>query len=329
MISKQLKIAAAAVAAALMIAAGADAAGTGYIFVSNEMDNTVSVIDGQSFEIVKTIPTGQRPRDMRWSIDKSQLLVAVSGDDRIDVIDIASLSVVGTIEAGEDPEIFNLDPSGRIIVAANEDDNQVTITDIATGKQVRVVEEVGIEPEGVSFRHDGKVVFVTSEVTNTIFVIDPWKGEIIAEVLVGNRPRRGFVTPDDKEYWVTNELGATVSILDAQTFELLEEIHFEKPGMRDEDINPVDFAMTADGKTAYITLGRARHVAVVDVASREVTDYILAGDRVWGAALTADEKLLIVTNGASDDISIIDTAKNIAINSVAVGRTPHTVRIDD
>ena len=315
MISKQLKIAAAAVAAALMIAAGADAAGTGYIFVSNEMDNTVSVIDGQSFEIVKTIPTGQRPRDMRWSIDKSQLL--------------ASLSVVGTIEAGEDPEIFNLDPSGRIIVAANEDDNQVTITDIATGKQVRVVEEVGIEPEGVSFRHDGKVVFVTSEVTNTIFVIDPWKGEIIAEVLVGNRPRRGFVTPDDKEYWVTNELGATVSILDAQTFELLEEIHFEKPGMRDEDINPVDFAMTADGKTAYITLGRARHVAVVDVASREVTDYILAGDRVWGAALTADEKLLIVTNGASDDISIIDTAKNIAINSVAVGRTPHTVRIDD
>jgi YVTN family beta-propeller protein len=87
--------------------------------------------------------------------------------------------------------------------------------------------------------------------------------------------------------------------------------------------------MTADGKTAYITLGRARHVAVVDVASREVTDYILAGDRVWGAALTADESLLIVTNGASDDISIIDTAKNIAINSVAVGRTPHTVRIDD
>ena len=138
MISKQLKIAAAAVVASVWITASADAAGTGYIFVSNEMDNTVSVIDGESFEIVKTIPTGQRPRDMRWSIDKTQLLVAVSGDDRIDVIDIASLTVVGTIEAGEDPEIFNLDPSGRIIVAANEDDNQVTIIDIATGKQVRV-----------------------------------------------------------------------------------------------------------------------------------------------------------------------------------------------
>ena len=65
------------------------------------------------------------------------------------------------------------------------------------------------------------------------------------------------------------------------------------------------------------------------MVSREVTDYVLAGDRVWGAALTADESLLVVTNGASDDVTIIDTNKKVAVNSVAVGRTPHTVRIDD
>ena len=305
------------------------AAGTGYIFVSNEASNNVTVIDGESFEVVKTIETGERPRDMRWNADKTKLLVAASGDDRIEVIDVATLEVAGTIEAGEDPEIFHLDPSGKILVAANEDDNEVTVTDVETGKQLRVIEDVGIEPEGVTFRNDGKVVFVTSEVTNTIFIIDPWAGEILDEVLVGNRPRRGFVTPDDKEYWVTNELGGTVSILDAQTYELLDEIFFEKRGMREGDINPVDFAMTKDGSTAYITLGRAKHVAVVDVKSREVTDYILAGERVWGAALTADEKLLIVTNGNSDDISIIDTEKKVAVNSISVGRTPHTVRIDD
>ena len=33
--------------------------------------------------------------------------------------------------------------------------------------------------------------------------------------------------------------------------------------------------------------------------------------------------------GASDDISIIDTKKKIAVKAVAVGRTPHTIRIDD
>jgi PQQ-dependent catabolism-associated beta-propeller protein len=321
----------AAVGCVALLALGgpASAAGTGYIFVSNESDDTVTVVDGKSFEVVKTIPTGKRPRDMRWYQGKTKLLVATSGSDHIEVIDVAKLEVVGTIEAGEDPEIFALDPSGKILVAANEDDNEVTVTDVATGERLRTIENVGVEPEGTTFRHDGKIVFVTSEATNTVFVVDPWQGEIITEVLVGNRPRRGIVTPDDKEYWVTNELGASLTILDAQTYEVIDNIYFEKRGMRQEDISPVDFAMTRDGKTAYITLGRANHVAVVDVASREVTDYILAGTRVWGAALTADESLLVVTNGASDDISIIDTAKKVAINSVAVGRTPHTVRIDD
>ena len=138
-----------------------------------------------------------------------------------------------------------------------------------------------------------------------------------------------MVTPDDKELWVTNELGGSVSILDTHSFELLGDVYFEKRGMRPEDITPVDFAITGDGKTAYVTLGRANHVAVVDVATRQVTDYILVGTRVWGAALSKDESLLVVTNGASDDISIIDTRKKVAIASVSVGRTPHTVRIDD
>ena len=319
----------AALWASAWLGAAAQAAGTGYIFVSNEADDTVSVIDGDSFEVIKTIATGDRPRDMRWNADHSQLLVATSGSDHIEIIDIATLEVVGIIEAGEDPEIFQIDPSGTILVAANEDDNQVTVTDMATGKQIRVIEDVGIEPEGITFRNDGKLVFVTSEATNSVLVVDPWSGEIIDEVLVGNRPRRGIVTPDDKEYWVTNELGGTITILDAQSFAVIGEVRFEKRGMRAQDINPVDFAMTRDGSTVYVTLGRARHVAVVDVASREVEEYILAGDRVWGAALTADESLLVVTNGASDDITVIDTARRVAINSVSVGRTPHTVRIDD
>lgn len=318
-----------ALAAALFAAGAASAAGTGYIFVSNEGDDTVTVLDGETFETIRTVPTGQRPRDMRWNADKTLLFIAASGSDRIEALDPATLEIVDHIEAGEDPEIFSIDPSGRILVAANEDDNEVTVTDLATGEALRTIEEVGIEPEGVSFRHDGKVVFVTSEVTNSVFVLDPWSGEILHEVLVGNRPRRGVVTPDDGEYWVTNELGGSISILDAQNWEVVDEIWFEPRGMRVEDVSPVDFAITRDGVTAYITLGRARHVAVVDVASREIEEYILAGDRVWGAALTSDEKFLVVTNGASDDVSIIDTERRVAVKAVSVGRTPHTVRIDD
>ena len=55
------------------------------------------------------------------------------------------------------------------------------------------------------------------------------------------------------------------------------KIEFLPPGMRKSDVTPVGLAMTGDGKTAFVTLGHAAHVAVVDVASRKVQGYILVG----------------------------------------------------
>ncbi len=315
---------------ALMLALGlALPAHGGEIYVSNEGNDTVVVLDSDTLDIEHVIETGGRPRDLRFSPDGSKLFIAASEADRIEVLDLETKTITGHIETGDDPEIFDIDPTGEILVVSNEDDAEATVIDIASGTIRTVIEDVGIEPEGVTFTPDGKRVFVTAEATNTVAVIDPWEGVILADVLVGNRPRRGAFTPDGREYWVTNELGGTVSIIDAETLQVTDTIRFEKRGLREADITPVDLVMTQDGKTAFVTLGRAWHVARVDVASRTVETYILAGSRVWGAALTSDDSKLIVTNGASDDISVIDTEANRATRSVAVGRTPHTVRIRD
>jgi YVTN family beta-propeller protein len=70
-------------------------------------------------------------------------------------------------------------------------------------------------------------------------------------------------------------------------------------------------------------------VAVVDVATRKVIDYVLVGRRPWGLRLTKDERKLYVTNGLSDDVSIIDTASARVVKSVPVGRVPYAVLVDD
>ncbi|KAG1707605.1 hypothetical protein GQR58_003268 [Nymphon striatum] len=86
--------------------------------------------------------------------------------------------------------------------------------------------------------------------------------------------------------------------------------------------------MTKDGKTAYVAMGRANRVAVVDVTSRKVNDYILVGERAWNTELNKDESLLFVVNGLSDDVSIIDTKKGKVIKSVPVGRN-RSLKIND
>ena len=52
-------------------AGSALAKGTGYVFVSSENDNAVTVLDGKTYAVVKSIKTGERPRDMRLSADGS------------------------------------------------------------------------------------------------------------------------------------------------------------------------------------------------------------------------------------------------------------------
>ena len=84
--------------------------------------------------------------------------------------------------------------------------------------------------------------------------------------MVGTRPRRFAATPDGKELWVSTELSGEVYIIDREKFAVSGKIDFLPPGMRKTDVTPVDLRMTKDGKTAYVTLGHAAHVAVVDVA---------------------------------------------------------------
>ena len=162
-----------------------------------------------------------------------------------------------------------------------------------------------------------------------VHVIDVGTNEIRANVTVGNRPRRFAITPDGGEVWVTNELAGQVSILDGKSNAVKGTVPFKPKGFRDEDVTPVGIVMTRDGKTAYVTLGRANHVAVVDVASRKIEDYILVGKRAWGATLSRDEKTLYVVNGLSDDLSIVDTAKRRVSKSIPVGRVPYGVVVDD
>ncbi|MGD8527792.1 MAG: hypothetical protein PVH06_03840, partial [Methyloceanibacter sp.] len=63
------------------------------IFVSNEKDNTITVIDGDTMETIKTIETSRRPRGIMLSPDYKELFVAAGDGDIIDVIDTKTFEI--------------------------------------------------------------------------------------------------------------------------------------------------------------------------------------------------------------------------------------------
>jgi len=100
------------------------------VYVSNEKDNTISVIDGETMKVTATVPVGQRPRGVIFNHDKTLLFICASDSHRVEVLDLKTLRVTRTLPSGPDPELFDLHPDGRRLFIANEDDNLVTVVDV-------------------------------------------------------------------------------------------------------------------------------------------------------------------------------------------------------
>lgn len=314
-------------AGALTLCAGLASAQApaGRVYVSSEKDNKIYVFDTQG-QRLSAIEVCQRPRHMMFSPDHAQIYVSCADSNQLGIVQTASAKMTGTMPLGESPEIFDLSPDGKTLYVTLEDESAMAAYSLDTKARLFAV-KTGSEPEGVLIMPDGKQAYVTSEGANMVHLIDLAQRKVIKNIKVGKRPRRFVLAAGGQEVWVTNELGASVSVINTQDQSVKQTIEFKVQGMRASDITPVGMTLSPDGKTVWVGLGRANHVAEIDVASHQVRRTILVGKRAWGLTPHPDGKLLYVANGLSDDMTLIDTATGKALRTVPVGRVPHTVLV--
>lgn len=290
-------------------------------FVSNEKDNTVSVVDTATLKVMKTIPVGKRPRGMVLTPDFKKLIVCAGDDNRLDIIDTTTLEVIESHEtSGPDPELLDIDHAGKTLYVANEDDGMVTVLEADGTAKAEI--QIGVEPEGMSVAPDDSVVVATSESTSMAHFIDTKTLKVVANVLVDTRPRVSEFTADGKDVWVSAEVGGTVSVIDAKTRKVRHKIAFTIPGVRPELIQPMGIRFTKDGKRAIVALGRANRLAIVDAATFAIEQYVLVGQRPWHIALSADGTKVYTANGLSNDMTVVDVETWKPIKSSPVGRLP-------
>ena len=124
---------------------------TGYVFVSNEKTNDVTVIDPrQEDRVIKWIHTSHRPRGMSWQNDRKQLLVACGDDAVIDVIDVATLAVTDHIPTGADPEMFELSQDQKTLYVPNKAGSVVEVISISE----KIIERNSNGRRAAGYRHE-------------------------------------------------------------------------------------------------------------------------------------------------------------------------------
>lgn len=322
---------------ALVIAggcSGADRAG-GRVYITSEGSGTMTVIDPARHEVVATVTLGKRPRGMVSSPDGNLIYVALSGSpyappgvdestlpppdrgaDGIGVFDVREHKVVRVIPGGSNPEQLAISADGRTIYIANKDEGAVSLVDVSSGKVTGTV-PVGEEPEGMTFSPDGKFVYVTTEDEGKVAQIDTATAKIVKQIRACNRPRTMVIAPDSTRGVIACEADGNLLVLDAVRLEPIETIRLGKEYL------PMGMTLTKDGKTLYITTGRAAKVFVLDMATGKITaSFAAGGTRPWGVALSPDGKFLYTANGPSHDVSVIELGTQTVVKKLKAGDRP-------
>lgn len=329
------------VGAAVGLSACGDRASPGArVYVSNENDGTVSVIDARSHEVIATIPVGKRPRGLQVSPDGATLYVALSGSpkappgvdpatlpapdraaDGIGVVDLDQLRLTRVLESGQDPECFALLPGGRALVVSNEETAEASLVSVDSGGVIARV-PVGEEPEGVATHPYGHVVYVTSETDDRIDVVDPVGRRVVARIPTGARPRAIAFTRDGTRAFVTNENAASVTVIDARAHAAVATVALPREGSGPTGPRPMGVIVSRDQRHVLVSGGRGGAITVVDAATLRVVRTIgEVGPRPWGLAVAADDRVY-VANGPSDDVAVIDVEAGRVLARIPAGASP-------
>lgn len=86
------------------------------VYKINFYDNTVSVIDNSTKNVIATIPVGKNPIGLEISQDGSKLYTANSGSYDVSVINTATNTIIEVLPAKGKPVGIGITPDGKVYV---------------------------------------------------------------------------------------------------------------------------------------------------------------------------------------------------------------------
>lgn len=145
----------------------------------------------------------------------------------------------------------------------------------------------------------GGFVYAANTPADTVDVIDPGTNTVVNRINVGVDPVGLAVRPDGSEIWVTNHISDSVSVIDTDADshffqQVIATVNdFATSTYATQFDEPVGVAFASDAK-AYVALSTTNRIAVVDVATRSVTDHLTIAAQDPRAITVRDGKLYVI-----------------------------------
>ncbi len=263
---------------------------SGVLLVANKGDQTLGLIDPNSYRQVATVhETGVTGHEVAASPDGKTAFVPIYGN--------SGVGLPGT------------------------DGSTIDVIDIAQRKLVRTIDfGHGVRPHCAVFNPEDGLLYVTTEIDKSIAIIDPKNMKIVGAIPTGaSESHMLAISSDGRRGYTANVGPGTVSVLDLAAHKTLSVIAVAKHIQR--------IALTPDGRWAFTSDTENPRMAVIDTAAGKVDRWITLPAAGYGAAATPDGKWLLVAIPDAGAVAVINLATMKVSKNVPVPEGPQEVLV--
>ncbi|CAN5875151.1 beta-propeller fold lactonase family protein [soil metagenome] len=182
--------------------------------------------DGKDLKLAKRIPTGKTPSHIWIDGTSTIAYVTMQDSDELISIDLATQAIRWRTPTGAMPaDIFGIHGGKTLLVGLTGSDG-VQVFDVA-GAEPKLVGKIPTGKGAHAFRAagDGRSVFISNRVANTISRIDIQTLKVTDEYPVPGGPDCMDVSADGKTLYVTSRWAKKLSIVDLATHKVIRQIN--------------------------------------------------------------------------------------------------------
>jgi len=297
--------------------------GTRTVYVINEDDNTVSVIDGVKNSVIATIPVGKWPHYIAIDPSGHYAYVTNGESNSVTVLNTTTNQVVSTIEGVcRDPQQIVIHPMGKFAYVPCYDTANVHVIDLIR-KRITATIPVGENPQSIAISSDGERVYVVNLHGPQAMVIDTATNKVVAKFTTGEGACGIAISPDGQRLYLgghgtgmwmgKGEMNRDIRVIDARTFAQLFQIRC--------GIMPIGVKFSPDGKQTYVVSHGSGELHIIDTATNK-TASVKVGRDCRDVAASKDGKCVYVSNRGDNTVSVVDVAAKKSVATIQVGKGP-------
>lgn len=175
----------------------------GLLYVTTELDKTVSIIDPGTLKIVGTVPTDQPESHMlAISHDGRRGYTANVGPGTVSVLDLDAKKTLAVIHISGETQRISISPDDSLVFTSDQKKPRLAVIDTATSKIKTWVALPGTG-YGTAATPDGRWLLVCVPGVSKVAVVDLGSMKVTRTIDVPKTPQEVLVRPDGQMAYVS------------------------------------------------------------------------------------------------------------------------------